>query len=86
MYKEDDFYQVLLKYDFDLFRGDKGIAEYMEEHLTQYYSDIVEATEGNNPFLSEDFVKLLKEKLDLLKEVCKEIPTILKLYDRIGMV
>lgn len=81
MYKEDDLYQVLLKYDFDLFRGNKGIAEYMEEHLNQYYSDIVEATEGNNPFLGEEFVKLLKEKLDLLNEICQEIPSILKTYD-----
>lgn len=24
MYKNDSLYQVLLKYDFDLFRGDKG--------------------------------------------------------------
>lgn len=29
MIKDDRIYQVLLKYNFDLFRGDKNITEYM---------------------------------------------------------
>lgn len=32
MIKDDTIYQVLLKYSFDLFRGDKNITEYMKEH------------------------------------------------------
>ena len=36
MIKDDRIYQVLLKYNFDLFRGDKNITEYMREHCNQY--------------------------------------------------
>lgn len=81
MFKKDDIYHVLYKYDFDLFRGNKGIREYMDDHLKKYYSDIEEATKGDNPFLGEKFVDLLRDKLAFLKEICKEIPAILELYD-----
>lgn len=40
MIKNDRIYQVLLKYNFDLFRGDKGITEYMAEHCNQFYCDM----------------------------------------------
>lgn len=38
MIKDDRIYQVLLKYNFDLFRGDKNIIEYMREHCNQFVS------------------------------------------------
>lgn len=82
MYKEDSLYQVLLKYNFDLFRGDKGITEYMSEHCNQFYTDVSEAVNGNNPFLSEKFTTQLEEKLDLLNYICNEIPMILDTYDQ----
>lgn len=81
MVKSDSIYQVLLKYDFDLFRGNKGIEEYLSEHLNQYFKDIVDATEGNNSFLGEDFVGLLKNELRTLNNICNEIPVILKEFD-----
>lgn len=34
MIKDDRIYQVLLKYNFDLFRGDKNITEYMRGSIT----------------------------------------------------
>ena len=40
MIKDDRIYQVLLKYNFDLFRGNKNITEYMREHCNQFYCDI----------------------------------------------
>ena len=43
MIKDDRIYQVLLKYNFDLFRGDKNITEYMREHCNQFYCDICDA-------------------------------------------
>lgn len=82
MYKEDCLYKVLLKYNFELFRGNKGITEYMAEHCENFYKDIAEAVKGNNPFLSEKFIKQLEEKLDLLNEICKEIPAVLEIYDQ----
>ena len=81
MFKKDDIYHVLYKYNFDLFRGEKGIREYMDDHLEKYYRDIENATKGDNPFLGEKFVDLLKGKLKLLHEICEEIPAILELYD-----
>ena len=63
MIKDDRIYQVLLKYNFDLFRGDKSITEYMREHRNQFYCDICDAVKGDNSFLGEDFVNLLKDEL-----------------------
>ena len=81
MIKDDRIYQVLLRYDFDLFRGKKGITEYITEHLSKYYAEIVSATEGNNEFLGPYFITLLKDKLPIIKELCDEIPAILSAFD-----
>ncbi len=85
MVKDDKIYQVLLKYKFDLFRGNKNIAEYMREHLNQFYGDICDAVKGDNPFLGEEFVNLLMNKLGELEDICSSIPEILELNDR-GLV
>lgn len=77
MIKSDRIYQVLLKYDFELFRGSKSIAEYITDHLTQYYSEMLSATDGENEFLGDTFVKKLKEKMPILEDICHEIPIIL---------
>ncbi len=82
MIKDDQIYQVLLRYNFALFRGDKCIADYMREHCNQFYSDICDAVDGDNSFLGVDFVNLLKDKLKELKEVCTSIPAILELNDK----
>lgn len=55
MIKNDMLYQVLLKYNFDLFRGSKSITDYITDHFTEYYSDILRATEGENAFLGDLF-------------------------------
>ena len=81
MFKDDRIYQVLLKYDFDLFRGKKSITEYIAEHIAEYYAEIVSATEGKNDFLGPYFVALLKEKLPIIKELGDEIPAILSAFD-----
>ena len=82
MIKDDRIYQVLLKYNFDLFRGDKNITEYMREHCNQFYCDICDAVKGDNSFLGEDFVNLLKDELVELQDICLIIPEILELNDR----
>lgn len=81
MIKDDRIYQVLLRYDFDLSRGTNGITKYMSEHLNQYYKDITEAIDGNNSFLGETFIKLLKNKMKDLNEICTKIPYILDCFD-----
>ena len=82
MIKDDRIYQVLLKYNFDLFRGDKNITEYMREHCNEFYCDICDAVKGDNSFLGEDFVNLLKDELGELQDICLIIPEILELNDR----
>lgn len=79
MIKDDRIYQVLLKYNFDLFRGDKNITEYMREHCNQFYCDICDVVKGDNSFLGEDFVNLLKDELGELQDICLIIPEILEL-------
>jgi len=81
MIKSDRIYQVLLNYDFDLFRGSKSITEYISEHLSRYYAEITAAVEGENVFLGDYFIQLLKEKLPTLEELCQKIPAILSFFD-----
>ena len=80
MIKDDRIYQVLLKYKFDLFRGNKSIAEYMREHCKQFYYDISDAMKGDNSFLGEDFVNLLRDELEELQGICTIIPEIIFLH------
>ena len=82
MIKDDRIYQVLLKYNFDLFRGDKNITEYMREHCNQFYCDICDALKGGNSFLGEEFVNLLNGELEKLQDICSIIPEILELNDK----
>ena len=83
MIKDDKIYQILLKNNFDLYRGEKGVAEYMQQHLSQYYNEISNSIYAqDNPFLGEEFTKSLCKKLELLDEICKEIPYIIELYNK----
>ena len=81
MIKDDAIIRVLLKYNFNLFRESKKMSQYMKEHLNNYYEDIINATKEENNFLSEEFIELLKEDLDHLKEINEEIVSVLSLYE-----
>lgn len=81
MIKDDPIYQTLLKYDFDLFRGDKDITKYINDHLSQYFTDIVNCTKQNHPFLTSHFIEMLKKEIDYLNEICTKIPLVLELFN-----
>ena len=82
MIKGDAIYKVLLKYDFDLSRGNSGVYEYLKNHLNQFYLDITEALAApNDIMLKETFVNMLKDKMPLLKKLCEEIPEIISAFD-----
>lgn len=81
MIKGDSIYQVLLKHDFDLFCDKKTISEYMEHHLKNYYSQIVDAMNVENDFLGVDFIDKLKLEITTLEHICNEIPVILKSFE-----
>lgn len=46
---------------------------YLENHLNQYFADITEALNGENPLLGNDFVQMLKEQLPFLKDVSNRV-------------
>ena len=71
MVKSDSIYQVLLKYDFDLFRGNKGIEEYLSEHLNQYFKDIVERYEIELPDVLEELTDDLCSSIGSLTNASK---------------
>ena len=82
MIKDDKIYQILLKNNFDLYRGEKSVAEYIQQHLSQYYNEISTSISAqDNPFLGEEFTKLLCEELELLDEICRKIPAIIETYN-----
>ena len=51
MYKDDQIFQVLLRYDFDLNRNELDVPSYLENHLDKYTNDIESAASGSNPLL-----------------------------------
>lgn len=40
MNKGNSIYKVILKYNFDLFRGELDVPSYLENHFKKYVSDI----------------------------------------------
>lgn len=80
MYRHDCISQMLCKYRFNLYRNDEPIEEYLERYLNIYYNDIKSALEGDNSFLGDKAVILLRNELPMLKRVCTQIPVILKNY------
>ena len=82
MIKSDAIYQVLLRYDFDLSRGNNGIYDYLKQHLNQFYTDIVSAISApNDVMLKETFINMLKAEMPLLQKICEEIPEIIFAFD-----
>ncbi|MDO4811019.1 MAG: RES domain-containing protein [Eubacteriales bacterium] len=81
MIKDDRIYQVLLRHDFDLFRGNKEISEYLREHLDKYYNDISIAAKTDNSFLGGTFTNLIEGKLETLRDFCTTIPEVLTAYE-----
>ena len=81
MVKDDMIYQVLLKHDFDLYRGNSDIAEFMKDHLKNYYENIAAAVKRDNPFLGKMFASMLSEKLEELNYICEEIPAVLDAFN-----
>ena len=76
MYTGDSLYQVIMNYNYDLFRGDSDISTYMQDHFHKYLSDLENAVKGPNPFLDEKFIANLNEKIPLIKDLCRKIVNI----------
>lgn len=81
MYKGDSIYKVILKYNFDLFRGELDVPSYLENHLKKYVSDIQVAIQGDNPFLGAKFVSMLNKRVSLINKICSQIVGISEKYN-----
>lgn len=73
MYKGDQLFQVLLKYDFDLNRNGHDVPTYLEEHFEKYLREIESASSGTNPFLGVEFCKQVLENVPLIKDISNRI-------------
>lgn len=62
MIKDDSLYQVLLKHNFSLLKGNMCISDYLENHLKQYFSDVIQAKNGENKFLGDNFFSMLEKR------------------------
>lgn len=82
MYKGDSVYKVILNYNFDLFRGELEVSEYLEKHFNQYVSDIQVAINKDNHFIEAKFISMLEEKIPLIKEICSQIIDVSKKYSQ----
>ena len=73
MYKGDQLFQVLLKYDFDLNRNGHDVPSYLDKHLERYAHDIENAASGSNPFLGVEFCKQVLKNIPLIKDISNKI-------------
>lgn len=80
MYKSDSIFRTLLNYNYDLFRGDFNVPEYLNKHLNQYIVDLEDAISKENPFLGDKFISMLTSKIPLLKDICRQIVCITEVY------
>ena len=80
MYTEDMLFQIVMKYNYDLYRGPLDISTYMKNHFDQYINDLNKTINSENPFLGESFINKLNEKIPLIEEVCDELIDISQTY------
>lgn len=73
MYKGDQLFQVLLKYDFDLNRNGYDVPSYLKEHFEKYERDIESAASGSNPFLGVEFCTQVLKNIPLIKDISNRI-------------
>ncbi len=76
MYDRDALFKTLLKYNYNLNRGQLTVPDYLEKHFDEYYSDIVNAVNGDNPFLGQQFIDLLNHELPILQTVIEKTVTV----------
>ena len=80
MYTGDALFKTLLKYDFNLMRGNESISTYLEKHFQNYMCDVVQAMQQENPLLGTGFITMLSDKMDLLRNACDKIIRVFILY------
>lgn len=80
MYKDDQIFQVLLRYDFDLNRNEFDVPSYFKNHFDLYINDIECAAFGSNPFLGTDFCTQVLDSISLIKSISNKIVEISGLY------
>ncbi len=80
MYKDDLFFQKLLKYDFNISRVSLDVPTYLEGHFSSYVQDIEEAANGDNPLLGSEFNTQVLDNLPLIKDICHELVEVGRIY------
>jgi hypothetical protein len=73
MYKDDQLFQVLLRYDFDLNRNGLDVPSYLENHFEKYANDIESAASGSNPLLGTEFCTQVLDNVSLIRSICNKI-------------
>jgi len=81
MYTEDIIIGTLLKYDFELYRESNNVADFLETHLANYYSDISNAITAENRLIDKNGISIIANEMDSLKDICARIPQIIRLYN-----
>lgn len=73
MYKDDQLFQILLKYNFDLYRNEFDVPSYLDYHFNEFTNDIERAAAGSNPILGPEFCSLVLENISLIKGICNRL-------------
>lgn len=80
MYKDDQLFQILLKYDFDLNRNELDVPSFLENHFEKYTNDIERAASGSNPLLGTEFCTQVLDSISLIKSICNSMVDIGRTY------
>lgn len=80
MHIDDQLFQVIQKYDFDLYRDHSDVPSYLDEHFAKYIDDIERAAAGTNPLLGSDFCNQVLNNITTARAFCNELVDIGRIY------
>lgn len=82
MFEENDLLKVIINYNFsNLYRGEKNVSSFLEEHFNQYISDIKLGLEGNNKHIKQFILDDISKDFDKLVSLETNIIEIIKTFE-----
>ena len=82
MFEENDLLKILINYNFsNLYRGEKNVSSFLEEHFNQYICDIKWGLKGNNKHIAQFILNDISKDFDKLVSLEKNIIDIIKTFE-----
>lgn len=75
-----ELFDRLIKYDFELSRGNNSVSECLDNHLREYINDLKECLKDTNNSIGEEFHSVLNKKIEFIEDICNRIVEVSESY------